>query len=107
MTFVQIISISFFTVLLAFILWCIYQVVRSKLTLGTTILFASLVFFGLLCYFGILGNYVDETLENRSQFWLRKISYQGVLYSLGFFVVSGGLAFCALIIEYILPKRRT
>lgn len=100
MTAFQIISISALTIILAGIGLQLFRLVRPRLTLPTTVLFLALVCLGFVCYFGVLLNFVDESVESRAQFWLRKISYHGCLTSLVLFVFLGLLALILMIAEY-------
>lgn len=96
----QIISILSLTVILAGIGWRLFWIVRPRLTLATTVLFMALVCFGLIFYFGVLFNFVDENVESRARFWLHKIIYHGELTSLVLFIVLGLLALILMIAEY-------
>ena len=100
MTAFQITSIASLTIILAGIGVQLFRLVRPRLTFATTVLFLALVCLGLVCYFGVLSNFVDDSVESRTQFWLRKIIYHGELTSLVLFAFLGLLALIIMVAEY-------
>ncbi|HYH13736.1 MAG TPA: hypothetical protein VD794_00855 [Flavisolibacter sp.] len=105
MTLFQIISITSFALILAFITGRVYWLLRPRLTPATTVLFISVVFLVLFAYFGILGNLYDNHAQGQANLKLSGISFNGMLFCIGAFIGFGLLAFILMLIELFSKKR--